>query len=371
MSLAYGKPMHSEITLTEFLDRHGERALLALASLMAAFFISFLMVLSQAAGALAQETAQNSGPESCSGSNLIAKYAAEEPEKLAALKAEAKGEANGNAVFWKIEKDGVAPSWLLGTMHMADARIARLDGARSKAFDAAHTVVVENIEALDQAQASAAMLQFKDMTLYTDGSTLADRLDENSLILLRQAVEARGVPFAMAQVMRPWLVATMVALPACELAEKRSGKPVLDGLIAKRAKAEGKNLIGLETIGEQFGAMAALPESFHLEALKETLKMGNLAEDVMETMKQLYLAGDIGMILPLTKAVSPKSAASRDYDDFKEKLITSRNRHMAERALPYLEQGNAFIAVGALHLPGETGLVAAFQEAGYQVSPAE
>ena len=367
MSLAYAKPMHSQLSLTELLDRHAERAMLALAGLMMAFFLTFLLVLAQAAGAHAQEGT----PESCGGDNLIARYAAEDPEKLAKLEAEASQEANGKAVFWKIEKDGVEPSFLLGTMHMADSRIARLDGARGEAFDASQTVIVENIEALDPAQASTAMLQFKDMTLYTDGSTLADRLDEDTLDLLRQAVEVRGVPFAMAQVMRPWLVATMVALPACELAEKRSGKPVLDGLIASRAKAESKNLVGLETIGEQFGAMAALPEDFHLEALKETLKLGNVAEDVMETMKQLYLDGDIGMILPLTKAVSPKSASSADYEDFKDRLITTRNRNMAERALAHLEKGNAFIAVGALHLPGETGLVAAFRNAGYTVSPVE
>ena len=371
MSLTYAKPMHSDITLTELLDRHAERAMLALAGLMTAFFLTFLLVLGQATSAHAQSTAQDTGAESCSGENLIARYAAEDPEKLAKLEAEAGEEANSKGVFWKIEKDGIKPSFLLGTMHMADARIARLDGARGEAFDAAQTIVVENIEALDQAQASAAMLEFKDMTLYTDGSTLADRLDEETLALLRDAVEARNVPFAIAQVMRPWLVATMVALPACELAEKRAGKPVLDGLIANRAKAEGKNLIGLETIGEQFGAMAALPEEFHLEALKETLAMGDLTEDVMETMKQLYLTRDIGMILPLTKVVSPKSANSKDYDDFKDRLITTRNRHMAERALAHLEEGNAFIAVGALHLPGETGLVAAFRNAGYTVSPVE
>jgi uncharacterized protein YbaP (TraB family) len=36
-----------------------------------------------------------------------------------------------------------------------------------------------------------------------------------------------------------------------------------------------------------------------------------------------------------------------------------------------LEKGNAFIAVGALHLPGETGLVSLLRERGYTVSPVE
>jgi uncharacterized protein YbaP (TraB family) len=41
---------------------------------------------------------------------------------------------------------------------------------------------------------------------------------------------------------------------------------------------------------------------------------------------------------------------------------------MAERALPFLEEGGAFIAVGALHLPGEAGLVELLRAKGYTVT---
>jgi hypothetical protein len=44
---------------------------------------------------------------------------------------------------------------------------------------------------------------------------------------------------------------------------------------------------------------------------------------------------------------------------------------MRDAATPMLEKGNAFIAVGALHLPGETGLVSLLRERGYTVSPVE
>jgi len=176
------------------------------------------------------------------------------------------------------------------------------------------------------------------------------------------------MPFAVVQIMQPWLIATSVALPVCELAAKRTGKPVLDGLIAMKAKDAGKTLIGLETIGEQFSAMHSLPEDFHLAALRETLKMGDLAEDVIATMKEIYLDGQIGMITPLTKLVSPQTSGSEDYKDFQESLITKRNAVMVERSLPYLEAGGAFIAVGALHLPDESGLVNRFAEAGYTVT---
>ena len=40
---------------------------------------------------------------------------------------------------------------------------------------------------------------------------------------------------------------------------------------------------------------------------------------------------------------------------------------MAERMQQYLQQGKAFIAVGALHLPGKEGLLNLLEQQGYTV----
>jgi uncharacterized protein len=44
---------------------------------------------------------------------------------------------------------------------------------------------------------------------------------------------------------------------------------------------------------------------------------------------------------------------------------------MRDNALAQLEQGGLFVAVGALHLPGQQGLVALFREAGFTVIAVE
>ena len=49
-------------------------------------------------------------------------------------------------------------------------------------------------------------------------------------------------------------------------------------------------------------------------------------------------------------------------------LLQGRNATMAERAAPLLASGGAFIAVGALHLAGKTGLVERFRAQGYTVT---
>jgi uncharacterized protein len=49
-------------------------------------------------------------------------------------------------------------------------------------------------------------------------------------------------------------------------------------------------------------------------------------------------------------------------------LLTGRNATMAARARPLLQEGGAFIAVGALHLPGKDGLIERFRAQGYSVA---
>jgi uncharacterized protein YbaP (TraB family) len=165
------------------------------------------------------------------------------------------------------------------------------------------------------------------------------------------------------------MLSAMVALPACEMARKAGGAPVLDIKLAEDAKAAGKSLEGLETIADQLGAMASLPIAFHMQGLVETLKLGTRIDDVIETMIVLYGQGETGMIWPLFHAVLPGGDGDQDYADFEETMVTARNRVMAERAVPILAKGNAFIAVGALHLPGKEGLVELLRQRGYQMSP--
>ena len=41
---------------------------------------------------------------------------------------------------------------------------------------------------------------------------------------------------------------------------------------------------------------------------------------------------------------------------------------MIDAALPLIDGGGAFIAIGALHLPGETGMIELLKQRGYTVT---
>lgn len=329
-------------------------------ALVAAFFISF--------GLIEPISANAEDNKACRGINLVEQLKSENPEAYNRILAEAKNELNGDHIFWKVEREGYPSSYLFGTMHMSDPRISNPSDAVKSAIAESDALVIESIDALDPAATQKAVGQLGHLTLLSEG-TLRDLVRDDLEDKLADAVSERGLPMMLANRMQPWLIATMVSTPVCEIERKQSGEKILDSALAEFAKEKGKKVLGLETVAEQLGAMASLPQDYHVSALEETLAGGSLALDMIETLKAVYLDGNMGLVFPLMKEVAPKGYSGEGAAKFQEALITKRNVTMAERSLPILTEQKTFIAVGALHLPGETGLVNLLREDGFTVSP--
>lgn len=323
----------------------------------------FVVTLAHAAGQI------SGGDGTCTGENLIDRLRHENPDKLATREAEAAAIANGNSIFWLISGDGKADSWLFGTMHSPDPRIARLPDRVKNAFADATTVLVESVDAMDSEKMARAMVALRRYTMLQDGTTLESLLGAENAGRLREALAARNIPWQVANRLQPWMVAAAISVPVCDLIAKQEGEPVLDTALVELALQTGKTVVGLETIEEQFAAVGGVERSFHIEALEDMLLLGPLADDLMETTKQLYLEGDTAMMLPIVREFAPETDAGQGYVEFRQRLVSKRNRVMAARAAAKLDEGGVFIAVGALHLPGKDGMVSLLRERGYTLEP--
>jgi uncharacterized protein len=329
------------------------------------FFASFLFVLAFATSHARAEDIV------CKGSNLVAEMRDSDPAAYKALEAEAAKTPNNEARLWKVEKEGLKPSYLFGTMHMTDPRVIDLTPEAKAAYEGVDTVVIESIEILDEQKAAMTMLANPGLMMFDDQTTLTSLLSKEDAEKLNKGLTARGVPLATVNKMRPWMLSAMIVLPACEQLRKKAGAPFLDLKLAQDAEAAGKTVDGLETIAEQLGAMNSVPMDLQMKGLVETVALGDKMDDVMETMIALYAEGRPGLIMPFMKTLAPEGMSTMDeesYGAFEEIVVTARNRVMAERGAQFLAKGNAFIAVGALHLPGEEGLVELFRKDGYKVT---
>lgn len=321
--------------------------------------------------ALSTAVANAQSNNSCGGINVVDKLAAEHPDlHREVLQASAKV-TNAGAILWKIEKTGVAASYLFGTMHVSDPRITTFSATTKAALASATTIALEIADLSPQAMGKA-MAQRPDLMVYTDGSRLDRKLTQQEFAVARDAMADLGLPAQLAPMVRPWFVYMMMAVPACESARVKSGNLVLDAKLARIGQQRGIPVVGLETAVQQMEIISTIPETDQLELLKFSLAFADQRENMLETLIQLYTRRQIAQVVPLSAALAKLRAIESDgMAGFMETAVVKRNHGMSSKALPLLQNGGAFIAVGTLHLVGEEGLVQLFRKAGYTVTAVE
>lgn len=344
---------------------HMDGDLFVIATLQTFLFISFLIICLLATGKVA--AAQDS--VSCKGQNLISTISKDNLAKIQTALAKI---PNGEGLFWKVEKDGVAPSYLYGTMHVSDPRVLDMPKRLETAVDAADIVVIETLDILDPTKAQGAILMNPELTMFTNGDSVTSGMSDADRFFFEQELERRGISLAMVSRMKPWVLFGMLGVTECEMARKMSGAAVLDVKIIKRAQNAGKDIDGLESMLEQVSVMASLPIEFQTKGLIESMRVGDMMDDVMETMTQLYLDEQVAMFKPLMAQIAKDMGGTdtneADYGAFEQKVIIDRNILMSARSAPLIEKGNALIAVGALHLPGAHGMIELLRDKGYKIT---
>lgn len=309
-------------------------------------------------------------PPACGRTDLLAKLGREKPADYEKVLAEAAAVPNGEAEFWRIERPGIEPSYLLGTAHVTDPRVNVLGPAVSQALSGAQTVALELKELRDQQElAMASMAQARLMVLPA-GQNLWDLVPDADEPAIRSHA---SLPPGAADTLfgyQPWVVAAMLSVPPCETARKQAGAQTLDEVVAKRAEEQGATLVGLETVEEQLSVLSGMPLDLQAKYLVEVAKLGDRATDYFSTLVSLYEQRRVTAYMPLMQVLEPLDKDGEALLAFVEKdLVVTRNRTMMRRAAAILSQGDAFIAVGALHLPGDEGLVELIRKAGYTVTP--
>jgi len=90
--------------------------------------------------------------------------------------------------------------------------------------------------------------------------------------------------------------------------------------------------------------------------------------DMQTEMVDVYLENSLQRLQTITDhEFETVGKAARDY--FYENGIVKRNLRMLASLLPLLESRQVFIAVGALHLSGEQGLLNLLRQSGYELIP--
>lgn len=278
------------------------------------------------------------------------------PHPKAVIENSSKTVSAQGGMLWRIAKDGADDSYLLGTIHSSDERVVRLRPAVSRALDRSDRFVME------MEMDATALMSFGGKMMFTDGRNLETVLGSGLYTEVVAAMSDLGMPEMVVRTLKPWAAMALLSMP------KPSGEPFLDLVLRQRAAGAGKPTAGLETAQEQLSVFENLSMSDQIALLKMTLAQLPSLPSLFDQLIAAYVADDLGRIADL--AAQYKSGGNVEaIKRFMLRLNDERNQRMVARMRPFLNQGNSFIAVGALHLPGPTGLIQLLRDRGYDVTP--
>jgi uncharacterized protein len=335
--------------------------------------LSRVRILALVAACLIATPALAEAP-ACKGRNVLDEMRTSDAAAFASIRSAADATVNARAILWKVEdpkQPQRAASYLFGTVHVTDARVLALSAATEQAMASVRRIALE-VDDLSPQRVGTAMATVSDLILLPDHRRLATLLSDAEIRKVQGVMLDAGLSGEVASRVRPWVAQMLLAVSGCERRRVADGRLPLDASLQKRAETSGMSVVGLETIEMQFQSLAAVPEGDSVAVLKSGLKLLDRADDMLETLVQLYLRRDLGAIWPLQLAIAKKQGINpAAFTSFEKHLLIKRNVRMRDRVLSHLGFGGIFVAVGALHLPGKSGLVELLREAGYTVTQIE
>lgn len=295
----------------------------------------------------------------CKGRDLIAEMPAADLANLRAA-AQAAPFAQGN--LWRARR-GADEIVIVGTLHLADPRHAAALAALAPDLARPFDLLVEAGPA-EETALKAWLADDPSRLVATGGTTLPESLSPQDWATLAEALRARGIPPFMAARLRPWYVATLLALPPCALAAGATDG--LDRQLVTLAQERGLSISALEPFDTAFRVLEDLTAEDQIRALRLSLIGLNRAEDLHVTLLNAYFAGENRLNWEFMRAMSIDEAATAgmgsieaDFALVEDRLISARNRAWIPVIEKSLASGDRLLvlAFGALHLPGAEGVL--------------
>lgn len=270
-------------------------------------------------------------------------------------------------IFYEVTAPNGAKSYLFGTAHLSDKKINTLSLEIKSAFETTTSLLVEMDVTSDMGQ---AMLQSAEKWNIKFGEAHRRWLASNENV--EKVVRALATSCPTAKNLRQLVEYVPPLMLALSLQSLRSGTQnsldFLDANLIRMAKKREHTVVALEDVLTTFDRVIGV-DDFSYEEQRRLLDIFIRSGDTSEMLTKLYLEafGEHGPCLEdyvnQADVEEQERELLRRYYDV---LITQRDKIMADNlAVPFLT-GNAFVAVGCLHL---NGIVEKYQAKGYTVQP--
>jgi len=265
-------------------------------------------------------------------------------------------QAASSLALWELE-DARGQVRLLGSVHFLRASDYPLPPELERAYDEADVVVMElDMDDLDPLRAQATIMQ---MAMDPQGRNLETLIGPQVYAQARKDAEAINVQLDMFQAFEPWFASLQITqLRLMQLGfDPNLG---IEQQWAVRARSDGKEVRGLETLEDQLGALDSMPERVQKNFLLLTIEEAVQAENMIDRTLSAWRSGDLDALeRETTQALVEQPLVY-------QKLLVDRNRAWARQIEALARDGgNYLIVVGSAHLLGEDSVLVMLDQDGF------
>ena len=263
-----------------------------------------------------------------------------------------------NTLLWKVSGNGLKkPSFLFGTFHLLCKDDIHFSDQLKKAVKLCDEIYME----MDMDDPSMLLSSMLYMNM-KDGKKLEDLYTpEEYQRLQNYFADTLKMPLMLLQRAKPYF---LVALLYPKMMECNDPAGVETELV-KMAKEDGKEIRGLETMQFQASVFDSIPYEWQAKELLKNIDSFSVYKDEFDTMLVFYKNQQLDSLKDM---IHKSEFGSDQYSDL---LLNNRNKNWATQLKEIMKKTSVFVAVGAGHLVGDSGVISLLRKEGYKVEPLE
>jgi uncharacterized protein YbaP (TraB family) len=265
--------------------------------------------------------------------------------------------AAGQHALWSV-RGKTNTVYLLGSVHFLSPS-EQLPDAMDVAYQDAEALLMEiDMDDLDPLQAQRVTLELGTLPA---GQSLEQEIGPQAYAKLSEQSRELGLDPALLNQFRPWLAAlTLVQLHLVKMGlDPNAG---VERRLSARAVQDGKEIRGLETLEQQLGMLANMPQKQQREFLMYSLEDTERATQEIDSMIAAWRRGDAASLAKLLADGFDK------YPEIYRPLTVNRNQQWVPQLEGLLDDKEDYlVVVGALHLVGKDSVIELLERKGHRV----
>ncbi|MDE6780447.1 MAG: TraB/GumN family protein [Ruminococcus sp.] len=274
--------------------------------------------------------------------------------------------------LWKVtDPETNNEIYIMGTIHILPNTFTDFPDYVMDIYENSDGVAVEYDTSQIQTDIRA-MMAYQQLFLYDDGSVITDHISDETYQKSKAYFESIGAYSKELDQFSAGYWYNQISSVMLLRLENLSLTGV-DSTFVENAKNDGKEVVNIETIEIQAGAIDGYSDELVDYLLSEIMDDIDEIDEYAEQLGELYncwATGNIDEMLDeeLEEMEELPEDLKDDYAEYMDIMLYNRNKGMADKASEFLKDGkNYLFMVGSAHYAGDKGVDDLLAEMGYTV----